>query len=315
MRSALCQLLGLILGLACASPVFGGSIRLATYNLNNYLLMDRNVGAVWRPAYPKPEAEKAIIRDVIKKALPDVLALQEMGARPFLEELRADLALDGVDYPYAIHMKGVDEVRHLAVLSKLPPTEVVKHQDLSFKYLDRRELVKRGMLELSFQQSNGLPFKVFVVHLKSRWSDEKADIESKLRRTREAEACRNRIIERTFEMGVPDFLIAGDFNDHLGSATMRRFHRRGSLAVGSLVPAVDSREEQWTYFYKKQAVYSLVDGFIVSNSLSPKVATGRGTIMDIQGSLLGSDHRMVYLDLAVPPPESADEATDPRSSK
>jgi endonuclease/exonuclease/phosphatase family metal-dependent hydrolase len=297
-RLVCCLLLWFILAFAGGLSVFAQSTRIATYNLRNYLLMDRHVEGVWRPAYPKPEAEKAKVREVIKAAYPDVLALQEIGAAPFLRELRADLALEGSDYPYAIHMSGADDQRHLAVLSKLPPIEVVKHQDLSFSYLGRREGARRGMLEVSLLQSNGLLFKLFVVHLKSRWSDEPADPESQLCRTREAEACRNRIIERTLEMGVFDFLVAGDFNDHPGSAPMRRFYRRGDLEIGARVPAWDSRKELWTYFYKKEAVYSLVDGFVVSNRFSARVLGGCGTVVDLSGVLEGSDHRMVYVDLA-----------------
>ena len=300
MRLVIRQLCIFGAGLFSLLPASGDSIRLATYNLNNYLVMDRHVGAVWRPSYPKPEADKAIIREVIKKTLPDVLVVQEIGTLPFLEELRADLAQDGVHYPYSIHMEGVDAVRHVAVLSKLAPAEVVKHQDLDFKYQSGRALVKRGMLELSFERSDGSIFKLFVVHLKSRWTDVKADPESQQRRTREAEACRNRIIERTYDMGVTDFLIAGDFNDHPGSATLRRFYRRGAVDIGSLVPASDSRGEQWTYYYHKQVVYSLVDGFVVSGALAPQVEAGDGHIVDAPSVLIGSDHRMVYLDLTQP---------------
>ena len=297
MRGVFVQLCVWCLGLVCLCSASAESVRLATYNLNNYLVMDRTVGGVWRPSYPKPEAEKTLIREVIKEALPDVLALQEMGPLPFLEELRADLALDGVHYPYAIHLEGIDQVRHLAVLSKIAPIEVVKHTDLDFKYEGAREEVKRGMLELSFGRSNGSVYKLFVVHLKSRWSDVNADPECELRRTREAEACRNRIIERSYEMGITDFLVAGDFNDHPGSGALRRFCRRGNLAIGSLVPAYDSRGEQWTYFYHKEVVYSKVDGFVVSETLAPQVQGGDGHIVDIAGALIGSDHRMVYLDL------------------
>ena len=300
MRLVLGQLYLCCLGLFCLGSASAESVRLATYNVNNYLVMDRHVGAAWRPSYPKPEAEKTILREVIKGTLPDVLALQEMGALPFLEELRADLAQDGVHYPYVVHMEGTDEVRHLAVLSKLPPVDVVKHRDLDFKYFEGRELVKRGMLEVSFERSDGSRFKLFVVHLKSRWSDVQADPDSQLRRTREAEACRDRIVERTYDIGVTDFIIAGDFNDHPDSGTLRRFYQRGSLKIGSLVPASDSRGEQWTHFYHKQVVYSLVDGFVVSGTLSPQIETGDGHIVDIPGALIGSDHRMVYLDLLDP---------------
>lgn len=302
MRLVLGRLCWLVAGLLSLQLAHGESIRLATYNLNNYLVMDRHVGAVWRPSYPKPEVEKAIIREVIKDTLPDVLAVQEVGTLPFLEELRADLAQGGVHYPYAIHMEGADAVRHVAVLSKLAPTEVVKHRDLDFKYQNGRELVKRGMLELSFERPDCSIFKLFVVHLKSRWTDVKADPDSQQRRTREAEACRNRIIERTYDLGVTDFIIAGDFNDHPGSAPLRRFYRKGALDIGALVPASDSRGEQWTYYYHKQVVYSLVDGFVVSGSLAPQVEAGDGHIVDTPSVLLGSDHRMVYFDLAQPEP-------------
>ena len=308
MRFVLSQCCLLLVAGFCQQSAHAKSIRLATYNLNNYLVMDRHVGAVWRPSYPKPEADKTIIRQVIKQALPDILAVQEIGTLPFLEELRADLAQQGVHYPYAIHLAGVDQVRHLAVLSKLAPAAVVKHNDLDFKYQNGRKRVKRGMLELSFKRSDGSVFKLFVVHLKSRWTNVKADPESQQRRSREAEACRNRIIERSYDLGVTDFMIVGDFNDHPASATLRRFYRKGDFDIGALLPASDSRGEQWTYFYHKQVVYSLVDGFVVSGTLMPEVVAGEGHIVDIPGVLFGSDHRMVYLDLAEPGPKL--ESTD-----
>jgi endonuclease/exonuclease/phosphatase family metal-dependent hydrolase len=277
----------------------GESIRIATYNLNNYLVMDRHVGSSWRPAYPKPESSKSMIRQIVGNTIPDVVALQEIGPKPFLEELRADLALEGIHYPYAIHLEAKDEVRHIALLSKIAPAEVVKHVDLNFKYFDRVEEVKRGMLEVTFDRPDGSIFKLFVVHLKSRWSNEASDPESALRRTREAEACRDRIIERTFKLGVTDFLVTGDFNDNPDSATLRRFHHRGNRAIGTLISASDSRDEVWTYFYKKKSEYSQVDGFIASSTLAPKIEDRSGTIVDTSGALIASDHRMVYIDLDV----------------
>lgn len=276
---------------------FGESIRVATYNLDNYLVIDRHIDDGWRKSYPKPESEKAVIRSVIKEAKPDILALQEIGSLPFLQELKADLAQEGIEYPYSVLMQGDDTVRHLAVLSTLAPAEVVRHQDLVINYQGKHQPVKRGMLELSFERPDGDRFKLFVVHLKSRRTSVDSDPESLRCRTLEAKACRNRIIERTFEMEVRDFIIAGDFNDHPESAPLRRFYRRGKLEIGTLVPASDSRGERWTHYYKKEAVYSLVDGFIASGSLLAQVENKRGHIVDIPNVIEGSDHRMVYLSL------------------
>lgn len=271
-------------------------LRVATYNLDNYLSMDRRVGDRWSPNYPKPEDEKLMVRQVIKEAEPDILVLQEMGTVEYLEELRSDLANEGLHFSYAVHLDAPDPDRHLALLSKLSPAAIMKHTDLNFKYLDSRERVKRGMLELSFEKEDGELFRLFVVHLKSKYTDNKDDPESQLRRVREAQACRDRIIERTLNVGVDKFLIAGDFNDHPASSTLRRFYRRGDLEIGKLLPAADSRGDVWTYFYKKKAQYSLVDGFVVSPKLLPHIDGGRGHIVDMPRALEGSDHRMVYLD-------------------
>ena len=287
----------IVVCLLCFSTVCEASIRLATYNLDNYLVMDRFIDGAWRPCYPKPEAEKEMVRAVIKQTLPAILALQEMGPLPFLDELKADLDREGIRYPYAIHMQGDDTVRHLAVFSKIPPVEVVRHTDLKIVYQKRREQVKRGMLELSFEQSDGKVFKLFVVHLKSRRTSVSTDPQALQQRTREAEACRNRIIERTLEMGISDFIIAGDFNDHPASAPLRRFYQRGDLKIGTLLLSLDSNGDRWTHYYKKEVVYSLVDGFIVSKSLLPKIKDGHGHIADRPHVTEGSDHRMVYLDL------------------
>lgn len=272
-------------------------LRVGTYNLNNYLVMDRYFENQWRPGYPKPENEKRIIREVILENDPDILALQEIGTIEFLEELRADLAGEGLEYSHAVHLAGPDSERHLALLSKVPLTEVVKHTDLDFKYFDGREHVKRGMLEVGFEDDRGGRFKLFIIHLKSKYTVDKRDPESQLRRTREAEACRNRIVERTFEIGSDRFLVAGDFNDHPDSGPFRRFYRRGDLELGDLLPAADSRGEVWTYFYKKRGQYSLVDGFVASPKMSNDIEGGRGQIVDTPGVLDGSDHRMVYIDL------------------
>jgi len=282
------------------SVLVGEELRIATYNVNNYLVMDRHVGARWRPSYPKPEREKAIVRQIIKEVSPDVLVLQEMGSIDFLEELRADMAREGIHYDYAVHMKGADKDRHLAVLSKRAPTDVVKHKDLNFKYFEGRETVKRGMLEMTYELDSGEKFQLFAVHLKSRYAEKKEDVKSNLRRAREAEACRNRIVERTLDKGMKNYLIAGDFNDHPSSAPMRRFYRRGDLEIGARVPAADSRGEVWTYFYEKESRYEAVDGFVTSFAFMPRIKAGRAYIMDTPGALSGSDHRLIYLDLIEP---------------
>jgi endonuclease/exonuclease/phosphatase family metal-dependent hydrolase len=300
MRRVLRILFFCIIPLKLLPILVAEELRIATYNLNNYLITDRYVDGRWRPSYPKPEREKAIIRQIIKDVSPDVLVLQEMGSIDFLHELRADMAREGIHYDYFEHMEGADQNRYLAVLSKRAPKGVHKHKDLNFKYFEGREVVKRGMLEMTFEFTCGTKFQLFAVHLKSRYTDKKEDLQSNLRRVREAEACRNRIIERTHDLGADKYLVVGDFNDYPSSATMRRFYRRGNLEIGALVPAADSRGELWTYFYEKESRYESVDGFVASSAFMPMIKSRCAKIVDSLGALTGSDHRMVYLNLIEP---------------
>ena len=279
------------------SSIFGEELRVATYNLKNYLIMDRMVGGNWRPAYPKPESEKTIIRQAIIATSPDILVLQEIGSCGMLEELRDDLALEGVDYSYMKFMRGADLERAMGVLSKHYPKNVTMHNDLTFKYFNEQELVKRGMLEMSFCLGDDQVFQLFGVHLKSRYTDNKNDSGSKIRRELEARACRNRLIERTLDQGSKNYLVTGDFNENPIGAPMRRFYKKGDIIIGSLVPATDSRGEYWTYFFSKESSYETIDGFIASPAMLERIQPGSGHILDLPEGLNGSDHRLVYIDI------------------
>src|SRR5258708_5214458 len=58
------------------------AITVAAYNVENYTVADRLVDGVFRPAYPKPEKEKAALREIIAGIQPDILAVEEMRAQP-----------------------------------------------------------------------------------------------------------------------------------------------------------------------------------------------------------------------------------------
>ena len=102
--------------------VASDSVRVASINVQNYLLMDRWIDGRWKRDYPKPEKEKRALRSMINQVDPDVLLIQEMGDLPFLNELWMDLNVtDGAQFHYSSWMQGSyeEEERHLAVLSKI----------------------------------------------------------------------------------------------------------------------------------------------------------------------------------------------------
>ncbi|OAM88005.1 endonuclease/exonuclease/phosphatase family protein [Termitidicoccus mucosus] len=287
-------------------PVFAGTLTVATYNVKNYTLESRMADGEYKKEYPKPESEKDALRAVIKAIGADVLALQEMGPQPFLDELQRDLRSDGVDYPYGIVLDAQDADRHLAVLSKRPFVSVGRHTDLSFSYFDEQDFVKRGLLEVRVPAGAiGAPpaddevVTIFVVHLKSRYTDRPDDPESAIRRTSEAEAVRDRVLKVFPDRAKARFLLVGDCNDTRANRPLRALSRRGDTLIADILPAGDTRGEVWTLFWAKQDTYSRFDHILVSPGLRDAVVGGAAWIYDGPQVMQASDHRPVVVRLEI----------------
>ena len=278
------------------------TLTIATYNVANYTLAGRFIEGVYMRGYPKTEKEKHALRAVIKEMDADILAIQEMGPQPFLDELRRDLKNEGVDYPFAELIEAADADRHVAVLSRRPFTAVRKHTDLAFKYFDTPQTVKRGMLEVRVKTASG-ELALFIVHLKSRLTDRKDDPDSAQRRASEALAIRDRLL-RLYpkpEAGNARFMILGDFNDVRVSRPLEILVKRGRLKISELLAAADSQGEVWTHFYEKRDTYSRVDHILVSAAVKPFVQNGLARIHDGPGVREASDHRPLFVRLNFAP--------------
>lgn len=272
-------------------------LRVATYNLRNYLAMDRQVDGIFRRDYPKPEKEKTVIRAVIRSAAPDLLAVQEIGSEAMLLELREDLAMDGFEYSGYHVMEADDDTRRIGALWKegLSVT-VVPHLDLDFSLFGEPQRPKRGMLELQIDDGEGAKLSVFILHLKSKYTSDSRDPQSAERRIREAQASRDRILQRFPNPAESSFLVMGDLNDYRNSSAVRRFLSRGDTTIARIVEAKDPSGLLWTHFYDKQAEYSLIDYILASPGLEAGTSLASG-IADEADAYLGSDHRLVWADL------------------
>ncbi len=277
-------------------PQAPSRLSIATYNLANYNLTDRTIEGAFLTQYPKPEREKAALRRVLRELDADVLALQEIGGEPFLRELRRDLRSEGLDYAHGTVLAAADPARRVAVLSRLPLARVIEHTDLEFAYFEGRERVKRGLLEVHINTSAG-ELALFVVHLKSKWTERRDDPEAELRRDREATLVRDRILTQFPEPATARFVIAGDLNAGPTERAYRALTERGPLQVSAAVPAMDSRGETWTHRYRRADLYSRVDFILVSPGLLPAVVGGAGQILDTPSVPRASDHRPVKVEL------------------
>lgn len=277
------------------AAVLAPAFTVATYNVENYLLADRMVEGVFRQAYPKPEAEKTALRRAVAAMAPDILALQEMGAPPFLAELQADLRAEGHDFPHAIVLEAADPDRHVAVLSRLPFKSVRRHVRVPVKFLGQEDVVKRGVLEVTVEAPGG-ELTVFVIHLKSRRTERPDDPGGAAQRQAEAEAVRNLVLARFPDPARARYIVCGDWNDTRASRPVRALTRRGETIVGEILEAADSRGETWTHVYRREDSYSRIDYLMVSPGLKPAVGDrGRARIHDGPGVREASDHRPVFV--------------------
>ena len=265
-----------------------------TWNVENYVAEDRVIEGTYRSAFPKPEKAKAALRAVVREVSADVLALQEMGPGPYLEELQRDLATEGMAYPHRAIVDGPDPKRHVAVLSRVPLAAVRPHHEVRTLARGDPALVSRGVLEATVDLG-GRELTLFVVHLKSRHTSNPADPFSAAQRQSEAEAVRDLVLRRIPRPDAEAYLILGDCNDSPRSRPVQRLRRRGKTRVAELLSAADANGDTWTHRFRREDSYSRVDYILVSPGLRPFVE--RAWVHDSANVRAASDHRPVLVRL------------------
>ncbi len=268
------------------------TLRIATYNVRNYGNQNRWLDKRFFKHYPKPEDEKAIVRKVIIGINPDIIALQEIGSEAHLRELQEDLQSEGVIYPYRGFMENNNGGFGTAVLSKIKWDRMVKHLPM-IDYMGDRVLTKRGLFQLSFYYEDRC-FFLYVVHLKSKLTEDEKDLGSEIFRSAEAAVFGKLILEETIRDKIPFFLVVGDFNATADNASIKTF---GGIEPFVRLPADDETGESWTYFYARENKHTEVDFVFCSEAMQEYVSGRKARISGIDKEMKGSDHRLVYVDI------------------
>ena len=278
---------------------FAGTLRIAAYNVENYL--DQPTES--RPQVKSGEAQ-AKIRETILAIKPDVLTLEEMGTTNALLELRAALKGEGLDFPYWEQVAGADTNIHIAVLSRYPILARHPHTDESYLLDGRRFRVSRGFAEIEIRAAPGFTFTLIAAHLKSRRPSPEADEAEQ--RLQEAIILRALVDEQFRANPDVNLVVLGDFNDVKSSDTIREVIGRGRFKLTDTRPAERNgdtapnpvprnapRNVCWTHYYGLEDTYSRIDYILVSPAMTRNWLPNETYIPTIPNWGLGSDHRPV----------------------
>jgi len=268
-------------------------IVVASYNVLNYLPMERRVDGNSVPDAPKPEREIEALLKIIQSASPDVLGLSEMGDESMLADLQNRLKAAGLDYPHSEWVKGADEYRHLSLLSKFPIVSKDSRDDVPFELDGKRYRINRGILDVSVQVNPEYKLRLVGAHLKSR--REVPDFDQAQFRAKEAWHLRqhiNQILEKSPETNL---LLFGDLNDTKNEYPIRELiGNKGTPNYLMDLWLADSRKERWTYYWKTADSYSRIDYIMVSPALVKEVDLTKSGINDLPIWNDASDHRLIY---------------------
>lgn len=276
-------------------------LSIVTYNVENYLLTSSG----GRPA--KSEEAKQKIVEVLHRLSPDVLALEEVGGRDALEDLRLRLARSGSLYAQVELAAGHDPFISMALLSRLPIVGRRSQTNLSYVWMGRRFFVGRAFLEVDLQTDKSV-VTVMAAHLKSR--RELLDADQAELREQEARLLRRRVDRHLESNPQSRLVVLGDFNDTPDSKPIRGLIGRGASGLFDLRPTEKNLEcgavvssavgtggglkpIAWTHYYGREDTYSRVDYILASRALHSLMDREGTFVAGFEGWGIASDHRPV----------------------
>ncbi len=270
------------------------SLTFCSYNVRNWLKMERFEKGRQKAVAGKPEGEKQRVIGTLAEIAPDVLGLCEVGDDQEVAEIQGRLKEAGLDLPHLETCRGGDVTRGLMLLSRFPIVARASQTDLKYRIGGMTLPMQRGILDATVEAQAGFKVRFLGVHLKSMREVSEAD--QALMRKNEARLLREHmdsIVSADLKVKV---LCYGDFNEHRnGAAISTIMGGRSSPAFMAEVPLADKHGQVWTHFWDAADTYSRLDYVFCSRSLRPLVDMRCSRVHQDPGFDKASDHRPVVV--------------------
>lgn len=283
------------------SPSLTGELKIATYNVENYLSMTRRINGKLHTEAGKPDFEKESVVRMIGAVNADVLGLMEIGEPRQLEDLQRRLGKAGLNYPFAEYLQGHDTTRRIALLSRYPIVERHSQGDLALWVGGVTLHSPRGILDITVEPSPGYRVRILCVHLKAKLEV----AEYKESDLREAEAREIRRYVRDILRSDPStrLVLMGDFNDTKNEKAIWQITGKPDWPDSlKAMPLTDDRGELWTEYWGAADIYSRIDYIMVAKRLESEIDPTQSGIARPPYWKEASDHCPLYLSLKLPTP-------------
>lgn len=269
----------------------GTGLRFVTYNVENWLTMDRQFGKKALEGTPKPEIQKQAVISIIARHAPDVVGMCEVGTPADLAEIQERLKAAGLDLPHSHYTGGADPTRHLGLLSRFPITSTAKPAETDYQLGGQTFAINRGILDATLQ-TGGKSYRFIGVHLKSKRDSEQGDQEAI--RLNEAHLIRRHVDSILKADPSARLIVYGDFNDTPASPPIKTVSGKyNDPDYLTALPAKDSHNEAWTQHWALHDIYSRFDFIMVSRGIRKDADFRASQILDDPEWNKASDHRAV----------------------
>jgi endonuclease/exonuclease/phosphatase family metal-dependent hydrolase len=266
-------------------------LRFITYNVENWLTMDRYVDRKNLKGAPKPESEKEAVVQILVRHAPDVIGLCEIGEATDLAEIQEDLKAAGLNLPHSHYTGGSDPTRHLGLLSRFPITSTAKPAESEYQLAGQTFAINRGILDATLE-ARGKSYRFLGVHLKSKRDSEQGDQEAI--RLQEARLLRRHVDSILATNADARLVVYGDFNDTRATPAIKTITGNyNDPTYLTAIPAKDSRDHAWTHHWALHDIYSRIDFIMVSRGLREDVDFQAAKIIDDVDWDKASDHRAI----------------------
>lgn len=263
------------------------TIRVATYNVLNLFDAEDDPYRDDEGTRTKPRSELERLAATIRRLDADVLALQEVENRFYLERF-VRVLLPDMGYRHVVHFEGNDNRGiDCAVLSRLPVGPVTSYRHILFDGPGRRPMrFLRDLLRVRIEPPDAAPFDVFVVHLKSKGSGES----SHPIRLAEAQQVRAIVDDLLSHDPRARFVLCGDFNDEWDSPSLLALRGGGDTELKCFWTELPDDNR---ITYNKAPYRSMIDFILCSPAMSRTYVANSYTILPGDVESCGSDHNPV----------------------